>query len=185
MEQPGTPAQPTLARQKVIIALGITALLCILGAIAATNRPRARATPVLTSAPDEKPSPIAESQDPPKAKRVPSPAPAPPPKSTGEIQRARTGDYNSTDKGTDWSVVAATLNDWDAADRRAQSLRSQWRQCDCKVYPPRGQGEKYFVVLGMDLGRNDADRLRDAATAAGMPPDTYVTKLFRPSALAE
>jgi len=179
MEQSKIPQRPGLSRQKVIVALSVAALFCVLAAIGAMRRSPAHTSPVLNSLPDEKPSPIAESLDPPKAKRVPGPPPAETPKPAGEVQRARAGEYNSTDRISDWSVIAATLNDWDAADRRARSLRAQWEQCDCKVYPPRGQGGKYFVLLGSGLGRNDADRLRDTATAAGMPPDTYVTKLIR------
>lgn len=75
-------------------------------------------------------------------------------------------------------MVAATLASVDAASRRAASLKSNWRECACTVFP-KGESERYYVVVGSGLDRDSADRLRERATAAGLPGDTYVTKLIR------
>ena len=106
-------------------------------------------------------SPIAENLDmfiP--AKESPPPAPA-----------------ESKDTSGDWSVVAATLPSTEAAQKRAQALRGTWSECACTVFP-NGESEHYFVVVGTNLDRAAADRLRDRAKTAGLPEDTYVTKLI-------
>ena len=45
------------------------------------------------------------------------------------------------------------------------------------MFPEKGQGSKYMVVLGSGLTRTKAEELRIQATAAGLPSDTYVTIL--------
>ncbi|MBC7924981.1 MAG: hypothetical protein H7039_04920 [Bryobacteraceae bacterium] len=122
---------------------------------------------------DEKPSPIAESVDIVKRKRVPNPvSPEDTPPKRSEPERK----YASSDAAPDWSVVAATLISVESAQRRAQTLKEQWSDCACTIFP-KGESEHYFVVVGSNLNRGAADQLRDRATAAGFPPDTYVTKL--------
>jgi hypothetical protein len=76
-----------------------------------------------------------------------------------------------------WAVVAAIYRDFDAAERRAQAIHQKWRQFNPTVFPPKGQGRKYMVVLGSGMSKDQADRLRRQATSAGLPRDTYVTKL--------
>jgi hypothetical protein len=77
----------------------------------------------------------------------------------------------------EWAVIAATYNGFSAAAKRAASLRGQFRDCACSVFPSEGQGQKYYVLVGSGMARNDADDFRLKAVAAGLPADTYVTKL--------
>lgn len=78
--------------------------------------------------------------------------------------------------GTDWAVVAAIYRQYEAAEKRAASL-DDVHGIRPTVYPAKGQGTKYMVLLGSGLTRAKAEELRSRATGAGMPADTYVTKL--------
>ena len=76
-----------------------------------------------------------------------------------------------------WAVVAAIYRDFNAAERGAQAMHRKWRQFNPTVFPAKGQGRKYMVVLGSGLSKEQAERLRRQATSAGLPRDTYVTRL--------
>lgn len=127
----------------------------------------------------ERPSPIAEQIYPVPQKIAAAPAP---------VESSKPGErsYSSDDQSTDWSVIAATHNSREAAGRHARNLKALWSECECRVYPPEGEPGpgRFFVLLGKGLSRTDADRLRDRATGAGLPPDTYVTKLIQPASRA-
>ena len=75
--------------------------------------------------------------------------------------------------GTNWAVVAAIYNKYEAAEQRARSVNG----FQATVFPSKGEGSKYMVLLGSGLTYANARALRDQATAAGLPPDTYITKL--------
>jgi hypothetical protein len=75
--------------------------------------------------------------------------------------------------GTNWAVVAAIYNKYEAAEQRAQKVNG----FHATVFPSKGGGSKYMVLLGSGLTYANARTLRDQATAAGLPADTYVTKL--------
>jgi hypothetical protein len=75
--------------------------------------------------------------------------------------------------GTNWAVVAAIYNKYEAAEERARSVSG----FHATVFPSKGEGSKYMVLLGSGLSYASARSLRDHAAAAGLPPDTYVTKL--------
>jgi hypothetical protein len=105
----------------------------------------------------------------------------------GETVRTRTAETQapptkprpeSFDKisGSNWAVVAAIYKDYEAAERRAQSMAAN-AKFKPSVFPEKGQGDKYMVVLGTGLTRTKAEELRLQATGAGLPTDTYVTKL--------
>lgn len=132
---------------------------------------------------DDRPSPVAESIESVVKRRVETKtqtAPAP----GGRVEGAKDTpprEDSSSDSSTDWAVIAATHIGFESAQRRATSLKSRWKDCDCRVYPPSGEGSKYYVLVGAGLDRNAADRLRDRATSAGMPQDTYVSKLIKRS----
>lgn len=108
-----------------------------------------------------------------------APVPQPPPP---VAKMVRDSASRSDDTGTeDWAVVSAIYRDYEAAERRARSFASQWRSTKPKVFPPRGEGAKYMVVLGSGLTLPAAERLRDEARDAGLPEDTYVTRIFKSS----
>jgi hypothetical protein len=75
--------------------------------------------------------------------------------------------------GTNWAVVAAIYSKYDAAEQRARSVNG----FHATVFPAKGEGSKYMVLLGSGLTYENARAIRDQATAAGLPSDTYVTKL--------
>lgn len=79
--------------------------------------------------------------------------------------------------GTDWAVVAATYREYGAADRRARTIAAN-SPFQARVHPPKGQGSKYMVVLDAGLTHPKAESTRAEAAAKGLPPDTYVTRLF-------
>jgi hypothetical protein len=78
--------------------------------------------------------------------------------------------------GNDWAVVAAIYKEYDAAARRARNVMDS-TSIDPTVFPAKGQGSKYMVVLGSGLTHVKATELRNRAIAAGLPSDTYVTRL--------
>lgn len=77
----------------------------------------------------------------------------------------------------DWAVIAATYNSFGAAAKRASSLRSQFADCACSVFPREGEGQRYYVIVASGVPQDAAERSREQALAAGLPTDTYVTKL--------
>jgi hypothetical protein len=74
-------------------------------------------------------------------------------------------------------VIAAAYRNYEAAEKRASALRRQWSQCDCSVYPEKGQGRTYYVVVGSGMTKNAAEQLNRQARASRLPPDSYVTRL--------
>jgi hypothetical protein len=79
--------------------------------------------------------------------------------------------------GPQWAVVAAIYRDYDAAAKRARSIAQRWSESKVEVFPARGEGRRYLVTLGMELPKAAADKLRNRAVSAGLPGDTYVTKI--------
>lgn len=100
-----------------------------------------------------------------------APIPTAAPESAPEQTRARAGGP------PDWAVIAATYNSFGAAAKRASSLRTQFADCACSVYPRDGEGQRYYVIVASGVPQDAAQRHRDQALAAGLPADTYVTKL--------
>jgi hypothetical protein len=78
--------------------------------------------------------------------------------------------------GTDWAVVAAIYKEYEAAERRARNIMDS-SSFDPTVYPAKGQGSKYMVVLDKGLTQTKALELRERAIAKGLPADSYVTRL--------
>jgi serine/threonine protein kinase len=108
----------------------------------------------------------------------PEKAPAPrPPERAPQVPAATANREVRPAETEGWAVVAAIYRDFDAAERRAQAIHRKWPQFKATVFPPKGEGRKYMVVLGSGMSKEQADRLRRQATSAGLPRDTYVTKL--------
>jgi hypothetical protein len=90
-----------------------------------------------------------------------------------KVVEAKGGEPSQNFPGTNWAVVAAIYRNYDAAEHRARNVNG----FHATVFPSKGEGSKYMVLLGSGLTYANARTLRDQATAAGLPPDTYVTKL--------
>ena len=123
---------------------------------------------------------------PPTAKPKPAPAPertataAKPATPTPAAPKAEPTRSATAAGGPGWAVVAAIYRDYDAAERRARTMGSRFSEFKPSVFPPKGEGKRYLVVLGSGLSKGEADTLRSRATRAGLPRDTYVTKLSAP-----
>ena len=78
--------------------------------------------------------------------------------------------------GNNWAVVAAIYKDYDAAAKRARSMGADVKFRPT-VFPEKGQGNKYMVLIGSGLTRAKAEELKIRAAAAGFPSDMYVTRL--------
>jgi Protein kinase domain/SPOR domain len=77
-----------------------------------------------------------------------------------------------------WVVVAAIYRDYDLAAKRAEQIAQKEKRWQPEVYPPEGQGgHRYMVLLGRAETRKEAERILARARSAGMPSDTYLTKL--------
>jgi hypothetical protein len=81
-------------------------------------------------------------------------------------------------RGGNWVVVAAIYKDHDLAQKRAGAIAQKFTRWEPEVYPPAGQGaRRYMVLLGRADNRKDAEKILARARAAGMPRDTYLTKI--------
>lgn len=127
-----------------------------------------------------RPSPIDETIERPPVKMVePERTAASRPAKSDASEKAPESTARAVSKveSTNWAVVAAIYRDYDSAERRAMELGAS-AGTKPTVYPKRGKGSKYMVVLGSNLTRPKADELREVSLNAGMPGDTYVTKLL-------
>lgn len=78
--------------------------------------------------------------------------------------------------GSDWAVVAAIYREYEPAERRARAI-SESSTFKATVFPRKGEGSKYMVVLDSGLTQGKAQQARELAASNGLPPDTYVTRL--------
>jgi len=76
-----------------------------------------------------------------------------------------------------WAVIAATYASYDAAEKRAAQINAAQHRVAASVLPHRGEGARYYVVLGTASSSKEAARIKARATGAGTPRDTYVTRL--------
>lgn len=105
----------------------------------------------------------------PAAKDLPRQAPAP--RVDQPVLRSRASG--------EWGIVAAAYRDYDAAEKRARIIADRWPGFQPEVFPEKGKGRKYYVLLGSSLSRDAAQSLLRKAHAAGLPRDAYVTKIAR------
>ncbi len=142
------------ARRRGNILVAIAALIAISLAVLLSRRA------------DKVTVPAAEVTAPPQAAVQPKkvvPAPAPAPKKSAATPK--------------WAVIAATYSNYDGAVKRAAQINSGRHSVSASVIPPRGEGPRYYVVLGTASSRKEAERLKARAAGAGLPRDTYVTRL--------
>jgi hypothetical protein len=127
---------------------------------------------------DGRPSPIVDKLPQPKGNDV-TPVRVTPP--SEHMQKPAKGEEEQSrarlDSNTDWALIAATYKSYEAAQRRANSLRAEYGGCACSVYPRKGEGQNYYVIVGSNLTREAADQKLEQARTAGLPEDSYVTRL--------
>lgn len=161
-------ASPVKRLPVVMVAAGIVLLLLLAFGIRKMNYSAAQ------SAADSASS-AAETR----ARVVFPPAPAAVPESPRPSPFTRTPPPATAASASNYAVVAAAYDQYDAALKRAQSLQSKWPGAELKVYPPKGEGRQYLVVVASGMTREQAERTRRKAVNAGFPKDSYVTRLLR------
>ncbi len=72
-----------------------------------------------------------------------------------------------------WRVVVFTFSRKQEAESRARNLSTRHPGFNPEVYLPDAKGP-YLIVLGGPMSRDEANRLRQKARAAGFPRDAYV-----------
>jgi hypothetical protein len=122
---------------------------------------------------DRRPSPIDSAQPPSEPEEI-APTKAQRLESAGNPSREQ---ERSRSSGSDWGVIAATYKSFDAAQRRAKSMKDVFGDCTCSVYPRNGEGQNYYVVVASNLTQEAAEVAQKRAIAAGLPEDTYVTRI--------
>lgn len=173
MEEAGRP--PRIRAGLLAAAAGVLLMLLFAGYRMFSGGPTASSrsripeaeTPAVFPPPQAAPAP---------ATPRPSAMPLPPSK-TGRPPAMPVTKSTTQSSAADWAVVAAIYRNYDAAEARAHSLASKWKQGELKVYPAKGEGNQYMVVVASGLGKDQAEKIQRQAKAAGLPQDTYVTKL--------
>jgi serine/threonine protein kinase len=152
------------------VAAGV-AVLVLIAAFAYVRRPDPPAPPpsanVERQAP--RPSPVEPVEPPPP---VAKPRREPAREVSTPSSRAR-----SSPAGRDWGVVAAAYNSHAQAQQRADTMARRYAGFRPHVFPEEGQGRKYYVVLGSGLSSDEASDLLSRARSAGLPSDSYVTRI--------
>jgi outer membrane biosynthesis protein TonB len=163
------PVRPAAARKPAwgLIGAAIAGLLLILivwlGPGRDSSRSRTNADVPASVGSGSTPQPPAAAEP-----VKPSPVPALDPPKSAAATRSAAGD---------WAVVAAIYREHEAAEKRAAAMRKRWGQFEPRVIPPKGQGRRYMVILGSGMSKDGAEQVLRRARAAGMPRDTYVTKV--------
>jgi hypothetical protein len=81
-------------------------------------------------------------------------------------------------KKNGWSVIVATYNSREAAEKRMHSLAARWPAFHVSIFNPQSEKAHYLVTLGQNLGEDEAEVVRRRAVAAGLPRDTYIKRLM-------
>lgn len=167
-----TPVPPPRRLLPVLIACVV---VLVLGLVALRAWQNHRATVAHASEAARRPNPIPVAEPPATATpRSVKPAPAAP-----VAPRQSAAPPSRASASGDWAVIAAIYRDYDAAERRARAMASDWDHGTPSVFPQRGQGRQYMVVLASGITAREAERIRELARESGLPRDTYVTKLIR------
>jgi serine/threonine protein kinase len=92
-------------------------------------------------------------------------APAPLPRATGR-------------RADGWSVIVAAYGSREAAEKRVHEMERKFSRFNITVFEQKNADRARFqVVLGQNLGEDQAETLRKRAVAAGLPRDTYIKRL--------
>ena len=164
-------------KRQTVAALLIAGFCAIVLAVVLRGKTAKSTTPAQQSSEAPRPRPLVERLPRPPLKFVDDSASTRTRKAEAAKPSAKPAASFDKVEGTNWAVVAAIYKEYDAAERRAKSLAAADSKFRPTVFPEKGQGSKYMVVLGSGLTRTKAEELRIQATAAGLPSDTYVTIL--------
>jgi hypothetical protein len=154
---------------------GIGLLVVIAGFVGIMRSRRSAPTvpviPPIKTAPYSRPGPTAESAPAPAPRTpvqrvIPPENPAIPPPSAPSTVAGR--------KGTGWSVIAATYNSRELAERRAQAMTRRWPAFRPGV--SQSGNSHFVVVLGENLSQDQAAALLKRAVSAGLPRDTFISR---------
>jgi serine/threonine protein kinase len=117
--------------------------------------------------------------------RAPEPKPRPKerqpaPPAAGAADRNLAPQRRAEKTPESWAVIAGTYAQFEAAQKHAKMYGQQLPEVQPHVFPPDGQGKRYFIVLASGLTQEAAERLRQDVVEQGAPRDTYVTKIAEP-----
>ncbi|MEK6697444.1 MAG: hypothetical protein AABZ10_00175 [Nitrospirota bacterium] len=76
--------------------------------------------------------------------------------------------------GNVWFVISGYHEKYAAAAKQAEAINKKAPGLGAEVYAPYGQGKLFSVVIGANLTREEADRLKKEAVKKGLPKDTVV-----------
>ncbi len=155
-------------------ALGLVLVACLLWITRPRNtKPTPTAGPRITSSGAQTPTPNAgNSPLPGSQSRIVEPAPP----GTASVQPAHSGSAASAADA--WRVVVYTFAKQDDAQKRVDAINHDHPGFSPQVYSTDAKGP-YLVVLGSDLTREEANRLRQKARSSGLPRDAYVQNFKR------
>jgi hypothetical protein len=158
-----TDPTPRKRLQFVAAALAVAVLLAVIWQSRRPDTPEPSPSPVAAKQQEVRPSPVVPSETASQPRTSPPAVTTPPP-----VPTAQPGG---------WAVIAAAYRSYEAAEKRADALRRQWKQCDCSVFPEKGAGRTYYVVVGSGMTKGAANQLQRQARASRLPSDSYVTRL--------
>src|SRR5579875_2089993 len=81
-------------------------------------------------------------------------------------------------KGPVWRVVLYTYARQADADNKARSVNTKYPGLGAEAFSPSG-GSPYLVVIGGQMSRDDAARLRQKIRSLGLPRDSYIQNYQR------
>ncbi|MFH1654446.1 MAG: SPOR domain-containing protein [Pseudomonadota bacterium] len=73
-----------------------------------------------------------------------------------------------------WFVIAGSFKLPEDAGWAARVINKKFKDFNAQVYEPYGDSEYYSVVIGSNLTRGEAEKLRQQATDAGVAKDAYL-----------
>ena len=76
--------------------------------------------------------------------------------------------------GSVWRVVVYTYKRQQDAENKAKSINEKYEGLGAESFSPKGNTGPYLVVIGGQMNRDEASRLRTKAVGLGLPHDSYM-----------
>lgn len=144
-----------------------------------TSEQRAPVQPV----PESSTKSVLPEQEPTAPKAVestPAPPPvAPPPSQASQPEKVKPQPSEVPPGSSIWRVVLYTYHRQDDAERKVQSINNKTPEFGAEVFSPQEGGGLYLVVVGGQMNREEAAKLRQKAVSAGFPRDVYAQNFRR------